>query len=97
MCLIIGEEIEAQREGDLLSLQLVGLPGGSDGRICLQCRRPWVQSLVRRYPREGNGVPYPVFLPGEIPGCGAWWAIAHGIAKSLDRIGATNTFIQLVM
>ena len=35
----------------------------------------------RRSPGEGNGNPFPVFLPGKSMDRGAWWAAAHGIAK----------------
>ena len=32
-------------------------------------------------PGEGNGNPFPVFLPGKPTDRGAWWAAVHGVAK----------------
>ena len=37
-----------------------------------------------RSPGEGNGNPFPVFLPGKSMDRGAWRAIVHGVAKELD-------------
>ena len=37
--------------------------------------------------------PTPVLLPGESQGRGAWWAAAHGVAKSRARLSdLTFTF-----
>ena len=30
--------------------------------------------------------PIPVFLPGRIPGMGAWWAAVYGVAQSWTRL-----------
>ena len=43
----------------------VGFPAGSDGRVCLQCRRPWYDSWVAKIPWWSAWQPTPVFLPGE--------------------------------
>ena len=43
-------------------------PGSSDGRVCLQCRKPgfepWVQKILWRRKWQ----PTPVFLPGQSHG-----------------------------
>ena len=57
----------------------MGLPGGSDSKE-FACNTG-AQGLIPgsgRSPREGNGYPLPVFLPGEFPrqkslrGCSSW-------------------------
>ena len=35
--------------------------------FCLQCRRPWFDSWVRKIPRRWDRLPTPVFLLGESP------------------------------
>ena len=37
-------------------------------RICLQCRRPWLDPWVRKIPWRREWLPTPVFLPGESQG-----------------------------
>ena len=44
-----------------------GFPGGSDGKDCLQCRRPRANAQVRKIPWRRGWQPTPVFLPGESP------------------------------
>ena len=39
-----------------------------------------------RSPGEGNGNPFPVFLPGKSMDRGAWWAAVHGVTKSQTRL-----------
>ena len=49
----------------------MGFPGSSAGkRICLQCRRPWFESWVRKIPWRGDRLPTPVFMgfPGGSDG-----------------------------
>ena len=41
---------------------------GSDSRVCLQYRRLGFDPYVGKIPREGNGNPTPVFLPGKSHG-----------------------------
>ena len=43
-------------------------PGGSDGRICLQCRRPGFNPWVRKIPWRRKWQSTPVFLPGKSHG-----------------------------
>ena len=42
-----------------------GFPGGSDGRVCLQCGRPGFNPWVRKIPSRRKWQATPVFLPGE--------------------------------
>ena len=39
-----------------------GFPGSSAARICLQCRRPWFNSWVRKICWRRHRLPTPVFL-----------------------------------
>ena len=45
-------------------------PGGSDGRVYLQCRRPGFDPWIRKIPRKSpeDQLPTPVFLPREFHG-----------------------------
>ena len=50
-------------------LEILGLPGGSEGKeICLQCRKPGFDPWVRKIPWRKGWQPAPVFLPGEFHG-----------------------------
>ena len=40
-------------------------PGGSNGRVCVQCRRPGFNPWVRKIPWRRKWQPTPVSLPGE--------------------------------
>jgi len=42
--------------------------GGSDGKDCLQCRRPGFVPWVGKIPWRRKWLPTPVFLPGESHG-----------------------------
>ena len=49
----------------------MGFPGTSDGEECrrrLQCRRPRFNPWVGKIPWRREGLPAPVFLPGEFHG-----------------------------
>jgi len=43
-------------------------PGGSDGRVCLQCGRPGFNPCVGKIPWIRKWLPTPVFLPGKSHG-----------------------------
>ena len=43
----------------------MGVRDGSDGRVCLQCRRPGCDPWVGKIPWRRTWQPTPVFLPGE--------------------------------
>ena len=55
-----------------------GFPGGSDGKDCLQCRRPGADPQVRKILWRRTWQPTPVFLPGKpheqrsLAGYGPW-------------------------
>ena len=47
------------------ALQVDSLPAEPQGkplRICLQCKRPWFDSLVRKFPWRRDRLPTPIFL-----------------------------------
>ena len=46
----------------------LGFLGGSDSKICLQCRRPGFDPWVRKIPWRTEWQPIPVFFPGESHG-----------------------------
>ena len=62
---------------------LLGFSGGSVVK-CL----PAMQETPKlgRSPGEGNGNPLKYSCLGNPMDRGAWWAIAHGVAKELDTI-----------
>ena len=45
-----------------------GFPGGSDGKVCLQCGRPGFDPWVGRIPWRREWQPTPVLLPGKFHG-----------------------------
>ena len=53
-------------------------------RICLQCRRPGFDPLVRKIPWRREWHPTPVFLPGKSYGQRSLWATVHGVAVGQD-------------
>ena len=60
-----------------------GLPGGSDSKETA-CDVGDLDSLpgLGRSPAEGNGYPLQYSCLGNPMNRGAWWATAHGVAKS---------------
>ena len=61
-----------------------GFPGGSDGKES-SCNAGDLSSILGsgRSPGEGNGYPIQYLCLENSIERGAWWAIVHGIAKSL--------------
>ena len=59
----------------------MSFPGGSDGRVCLQCGKPRFDPWVGKIPGEGKGNPLQYWLESLMDG-GAWQATVHGVAKS---------------
>ena len=60
-----------------------GFPGGSDGKESApSAGDPGSIPGLGRSPREGNGYPLPVLLPGNSHGQRAWWATVHGVTES---------------
>ena len=60
-----------------------GLPGGSDSKETA-CDVGDLDSIpgLGRSPAEGNGYPLQYSCLGNPMNRGAWWATAHGVAKS---------------
>jgi len=58
-----------------------GVPCGSDGSICLQCRRRGFDAWVGRIPWRKAWQPTPVFLPGEFHGQESLVDYRHGVAE----------------
>ena len=76
----------------------VGLPGNSNGRVCLQCGRPRFDPWVRKMPCRKKWQLTPVFLPRKSHG----WrslvqATAHGAAESdtTERLHFRQTYTVL--
>ena len=62
-----------------------GFPGGSDGRICLQCGRPGFDPWVWNIPWRREQQPTPVFLPGESHGQRS--LVGYIQSMGLQRVG----------
>ena len=63
----------------------MGVPSGLDGKeSACQCRRPRFNLWTRKIPWRREWLPTPVFLPENLMDRGAWWAINHGVEKSLS-------------
>ena len=61
-------------------------PGSSDGRVCLQCGRPWFHPGLERSLGEGNGNPLQYACLEKPMDGGTWQATVHGVAKSRTRL-----------
>ena len=63
-------------------------PGFSGGSVLknLLVKAGEVGSIpgLGRYPGEGNGNPLQYYCLGNPMDRGAWWAMAHGVAKEVD-------------
>ena len=76
-----------QAAQNLFSAVGLGFPGGSDGKeYACDERGPGSIPGLERFPGEGNGLPTPVFLPGESHGQRSL-ATVHGVTKSRTRPG----------
>ena len=71
--------------------QQLQFPGGSDGKASvynvgdlgsIPRSDPW----VKKFPGEGNGTPLQYSCLENPMDGGAWWATAHGVAKSRIRL-----------
>ena len=52
----------------LSNFHFFGFPISPDGRVCLQCRRPWFNPWVRKIPWRRKWQRTPVFLSGKSHG-----------------------------
>ena len=69
----------------------MGLPSGSDGKeSSCNARDPGSIPGSGRSPGERNGLPTPVFLPGEFHR-GAWRATVHRVVESQTRLKCLST------
>ena len=75
-----------------------GFPGGSEWRICLQCRRSGFSPWVWKIPWRREWLPSPVFLPGEfhgqsrtLVGYSPWGHKELNMAKQLSILSYTHT------
>ena len=73
--------------------QLLGFPGSSDCKVSAYNAGD-LGSIPRsgRLPGEGNGIPLQYSCLENPMDRGAWWATAHGVAKSWTRL---SDFISL--
>ena len=70
----------------LLLLIFPSFPCGSDGRVCLQCRRTGFEPWVQKIPWRRKWQPTPVLLPGTSHGQRSLAGTVHGFAKSRTRL-----------
>ena len=61
----------------------LGFPRGSDGKNCLQCRRPGADPQVKKIPWRRTCNPLQYSCLGNPMDRGAWWAMVHGVTKNL--------------
>ena len=59
-----------------------GFTGGSDTRVCLQCRKLRLDPWIAKIPWRREWLPTPVFLLENSMDTGAWQAMVHGVAES---------------
>ena len=59
----------------------MNFPGGSDGQVCLQCRRIGFDHWVRKIPWRRKWQPTLVFLPGKSHGQKSLGATVHGVTE----------------
>ena len=68
-----------------------GFPGGSDGKkICLQCRRPWLDSWVRKILWRRKRLPNPVFFSFPVGSAGKESTCNVGDLGSSPRMGQAS-------
>ena len=84
-----------QKNGHNSATFSFGFPGGSDGRVCLQCGRPWFDPWVEEIAWKRKWQPAPVFLPGKsqewrsLAGYSPWGRrVGHDWATSLSTFYA---------
>ena len=65
-------------------------PGSARGKVptcrCRRCKRCRLDPWVWKIPWRKEGLPPPLFLPGEPMDRGAWWVTVHGVTKSWTRL-----------
>ena len=76
-------------------LLYMGFPGGSNGRVCLQCGTPGFDPWVRKISWRGKWQPTTVFLLENPMDGGACQTTVHGVAKSRTQL-SDFTFISYI-
>ena len=61
---------------------------GSDGKVCMECRRPRFNPWVRKIPWRRKWQPTQYSCLRNPRDRGAWWATVHGVTKS--QTGLSN-------
>ena len=78
------------------TLFLGSFPGGSDGRVCLQCGRPRFDPWVGKISCRRKWQPTPVFLPGKFherePGYSPW---GHKESDTTEQLTHTPYFYRM--
>ena len=64
---------------------VMGFPGGSNGRVCVQCRLPAFDHWVRKIPWRRKWQPTPVFSPGKSHGQKSLLGYSLWGPKELDK------------
>ena len=83
--------IAALKLKDAYSLDI---PGGSDGKVSVyNAGDPGSIPGLGRSPGEGNGNPLQDYCLENPMDRGAWWATAHGVAKSRTRLSDFALYI----
>ena len=74
---------------------IMGFPGYSDGKVCLQCRRPGFNPGVGKIPWRRKWQSIPVFLPGKshgwrsLAGYSPWYRKESDTTKQLTHTQPT--------
>ena len=74
-----------------------GFPGGTDSKICLQCRRPWINPLGWEDPLETEMATHSSIPAWRIPQTGVWRATVYRVAKSqttTERISTPKSLMS---
>ena len=69
----------------------MGLPGGSDSKDCLRCRRPGFDLWVGQIPWRREWQPIPVFFPGDSQGQRSLAGYRLWFCKVSDTTEVTST------
>ena len=71
--------------------RVLGFPGGSDSRVCLQCKRPVCRPWVGKIHWRKEWLPTPVFFPGQFHGRWSLVDYSPWSFKESDTEWITNT------
>ena len=78
-------------DNSFLRPSVKNIPGGSDGKASVyNAGDPGSIPGLGRSPGEGNGNPLQDYCLENPMDRGAWWATAHGVAKSQTRLSEVD-------